>query len=491
MYHKNNHAFVLILLFIFSGSLFLFPVPGTEEYPDTVLGKRFQEVVKLFNEAEPQKWEEYLNQGFSNKFVKRMTRLEHLDVFNHHCDTYGNLQFKGITRATDFRGSARVWSESMEWWLELGIMLEEKPPHKIRGIYLDSGDAPGGWTPEKKFSHQEIVKNLEPFIKKLVAKDRFSGTVLLAKKGKVLFKGAYGLASKRFNVPNRIDTKFNLGSMNKMFTAVAVAQLVEKGKLSFEDTIDKYLDSGWINPDAAKKVKIKHLLTHTSGLGSYFNRKFMNSSRLLFRRLEDFQSLVKDEKLSFEPGTRWAYSNTGMLLAGAVIAKASGQNYFDYIREHIYKPAGMKNTDCYEMDRPVPNLAIGYDRAYNKKGPYWQNNIFLHVVKGGPAGGGFSTVEDLVRFAQALEAGKLISKKSAQLLMSPKPGLKSPDYGYGFGVGKAGDETIAGHSGGFPGINSILRIYRKSGYVYVILSNYSGGMSDVRTKLNALITSAL
>jgi CubicO group peptidase (beta-lactamase class C family) len=242
-----------------------------------------------------------------------------------------------------------------------------------------------------------------------------------------------------------------------------------------------------VQKETAEKVKIKHLLCHTSGLGSYFNKKFWESSRLLYRNLEDYKPLIKDDKPQFEPGTKWRYSNTGMFLLGAVIEKASGMNYFDYIRENIYKPAGMINSDCFEMDRPVPNLAIGYVKKYDDKGFYWRNNIYDHVVKGGPAGGGFSTVEDLLKFAQALRNNTLISSESFQLLTTPKPELNSPRYGYGFTISKKGDETIVGHSGGFTGIRSALRIFKKSGYTFAVMSNYSSGVTPVREKLESLL----
>ena len=132
------------------------------------------------------------------------------------------------------------------------------------------GSTPPDIEPAPKMTDREIVEELKRYLDKLTKADKLSGTILLAKNDSILFKGAYGLASKRFNAPNRIDTKFNLGSMNKMFTGVAVAQLVEKGKLSYEDLAGKYLDSTWIQKETAEKVKIKHLLTHTSGLGSFF-----------------------------------------------------------------------------------------------------------------------------------------------------------------------------------------------------------------------------
>ena len=139
---------------------------------------------------------------------------------------------------------------------------------------------------------------------------------------------------------------------------------------------------------------------------------------------------AKKEDLQFEPGTKWGYSNTGMLVAGKVIEAATKQSYFDYVRDHIYKPAGMLNTDAYELDYVTPNLAVGYQREQTSSGPRWRNNIFMHVIRGGPAGGGYSTVEDLLRFDVALRSGKLVGKKYVDLLTTPKPELQSPAYGY-------------------------------------------------------------
>src|SRR5687768_14816878 len=198
------------------------------------------------------------------------------------------------------------------------------------------------------------------------------------------------MANKDFNVPNRVDTKFNLGSMNKMFTGVAIAQLVEKGKLSFDDPLSKFIPD-FPDPESAKKIQIKHLLTHTAGLGGYFSKRYQDMSRANLRTVDDMMALAKqDEKLQFEPGTKWQYSNTGMLVLGKVIEIVSGQSYFDYVRENIYKPAGMVNSDSYELDRINTNLAVGYDKQFTDNGVAWGNNIFMHVMRGGPQGGGYS-----------------------------------------------------------------------------------------------------
>lgn len=265
----------------------------------------------------------------------------------------------------------------------------------------------------------DVVAELKAYVERLAQADSFSGAVLIAKDGKPLWSAAYGMADKNFNVPNKLDTKFNLGSMNKMFTAVAIAQLVERGVLSFDDPVSKWLPNA-LSDGTGDKVRIKHLLSHTSGLGSYFTDEWDNASRARYRSVDDFMAFAKEEKLAFEPGTRWQYSNTGMLVAGKVIEAATKQSYFDYVRENIYKPAGMINTDAYELDYVTPNLAVGYQRENSAAGPRWRNNIFMHVIKGGPAGGGYSTVEDLLRFDIALRSGKLVNRANVAILTTPK-----------------------------------------------------------------------
>ncbi len=191
--------------------------------------------------------------------------------------------------------------------------------------------------------------------------------------------------------------------------------------------------------------------------------------------MEDFKPLVQGDTLAFEPGERYQYSNTGMLLLGVVIESVTGGSYFDYVRDNIYEPAGMYNTDSY--------LAIGYiprrDRVYR-----WENNLYKHVIKGGPAGGGFSNVEDLHRFARALQTGKLVTPRTLERLWTP---YSTAGYGYGFGIGQGPFGKVVGHSGGFPGLNAGLEIYLDRGYIVAVLSNYDRAASPVVERVRQLI----
>src|SRR5262249_32005960 len=151
-----------------------------------------------------------------------------------------------------------------------------------------------------------------------------------------------------------------LGSMNKMFTSVAIAQLVQQGKMSYTDTVAKVLPD-YPNQETASKITVHQLLTHTSGLGDFFGPEYAQKKGNL-HELKDYLAFFANKPLKFEPGKDWAYSNAGMLVAGLIVERVSGQNYFAYIREHIYQPSGMKNSDSYEKTKPQSNQSVGYTR---------------------------------------------------------------------------------------------------------------------------------
>lgn len=459
--------------------------------PDNHAGRYITEFIEVINAADPKGSQAFIERSFAAEFRDSHTMDQHLDLFAMLHRQSGTLKYHSIRRyeeAKPAKESVFILKQTLtDAWMGLIMTVQPEAPFLISGMNIAPARTPSDQAPQPAISYDKLTAKLKHYLDRLVKVDRFSGTVLLAKDGQVIFKQAYGLASRRFDVPNKIDTKFNLGSMNKMFTAVAVAQLVEQGKLSFDDPISKYLSTDWLPIEALEKITVADLLGHTSGLGSYFSEEFMNASRARFRKVDDYKPLVSQSTLQFEPGADWAYSNTGMLLAGAVIEKVVAGSYFDYVRENICKPAGMINTDCYEMDRPVPNLAIGYSEITNPDGSVgWENNIFKHVVKGGPAGGGFSTVEDLLRFDRALRSNKLISKASRDRLWTATPQSEG-SYGFGFGIKDVDGGRVVGHNGGFPGINANLDMYLDTGITVAVLANCDSGAMMVSQKLRRLL----
>jgi CubicO group peptidase (beta-lactamase class C family) len=334
-----------------------------------------------------------------------------------------------------------------------------------------------------KMTDAQIVQDLRTRLDRLTADDKFSGAVLIAKGDKILFEHAYGFADHAFNAPNKVDTKFNLGSIGKMFTAVSVLQLVEQGKLSLDAKLIDVLPD-YVDKDIANRITIYQLLTHTSGLGDMFNEKFWSTPRDQFYTLQGFLPAFTGKPLLFEPGTRWQYSNAGFLVLGLVIEKVSGESYYDYVREHIFKPAGMINTDNYKPHDDVPNLAIGYTRLGAAPGTPHITTVEL-AFRGGPFGGGYSTVEDLFRFARALEEHKLLNKEYTERGMTGKVVTGNGTEKYGFGMYEDfinGVRTV-GHSGGSSGIDDNLDMYPDLGYTVAVMSNYEDAARAVYRRL--------
>jgi len=303
-------------------------------------------------------------------------------------------------------------------------------------------------------AQQTPIDQLTAAVDKAVADDKFSGVVLVAKDGAPLLSRAWGMADPAKGIANRPDTKFNLGSINKIFTTVAIGQLAAAGKLSLSDTISKHLPD--LNVPSADKITIEQLLQHKSGLGDIFGPKFMESHASL-RKLTDYVPLFAGKPLEFEPETSQRYSNAGFVVLGLIIEKLSGQNYYDYVRDHITKPAGMTDTASYAIDEDMPNRAIGQTKR-GPEGPLAarQSNSNTLPARGSSAGGGYSTAADMLRFSQALLADKLLPKRWT-------------DWVFGGKLDVPGQRNI-GVAGGSPGVNAVLEIAPP--YTVVVMSNF-------------------
>lgn len=453
--------------------------------PGGIEGRRIQSLLNTFNSGDTTQVRAFMEGECTEEFRDYAPMDGHFDVFLSILRMTGGVDFHSVRTyepPREDRTVVIVKDRNYGSWHGVTFWFDEGPDRLVSGIRVSEARTPTNFE-EPPLTEEVFVHEIEAFVEGLCERDLFSGTVLVAKGDEVLFTHACGEASKRFHAPIDLDTKFNLGSMNKMFTSAAVAQLAERGDLSFADPISAYVDDTWLPAEITEKVTVHHLLTHTSGLGSYFNDTYDRSSRKLFRAVDDYRALVEGDTLAFEPGSDWQYSNTGMLLLGVVIESVTGQDYFDYIRENIYGPAGMADTDCYDMDCPVENLAIGYFSSPDCEGG-WQNNLYEHVIRGGPAGGGFSTVGDLFRFARALREGVIVSGETLEILWTDH---HDAGYGYGFSIREGSAGKVVGHGGGFVGINANLDIFVDRDYVAAVLTNYDGAGAPVDTRIGELI----
>lgn len=460
--------------------------------PDTPAGKLLAFMLEAFNSGDEGQWMAFIDEHWKPSDEEGANERR-LGMFARLHSELGGLDLRRIEESTDYQITALLQGQRPSGpyeWVKATVYADSLAPHKVTMMSVRPGEDPKFDAPTGDLTDTQISEFVDKYLNEMTAEDKFSGTVLIAKDGIPFYSCALGQASKRYDIPNKLDTKFNLGSMNKMFTGVAIMQLVEQGKLSLEAPVGTYLPD-IPRKDIAEKVTIHHLLTHTSGMQDYWEEIF-NAHWWEIKTVAQMGELVFDDSLLFEPGADFHYSNSGPIVLGMIIEKVTGQDYFDYIREHIYEPAGMINSDCYEMDRPVPNLAIGYtkvdyDGNFDPEGG-WRNNLFMHVVRGGPAGGGFSTVEDLLRFDIALRSDKLISKESFDLLTTGKVDRRPGSmYAYLFQDRTVNGHRIVGHGGGAPGINAKLDMYLDSGYTVAVMSNYDGAANTVAKKIEDVL----
>lgn len=314
-----------------------------------------------------------------------------------------------------------------------------------------------------RLTQSEALASLQSRADGLAAEGRFSGAMLIEADGETIYRGTWGLADRATGAPVTLDTRFRLGSANKMFTAVAALQLVDQGRLALDGTVGRYLPD-YPNREIADKVTIRQLLTHTGGTGEIFTDEYA-ARRSEVRSLADYVAMFGARGPEFEPGSREGYSNYGYVLLGYIVERVSGKSYYDYVIEHIFAPAGMTDTGSLPEEVDVPGRAAGYTWSDGR----WAPNLDTLPYRGSAAGGGYSTLADLRRFAHALRAGTLLPLPL--VAEATRPQVDGGWYGYGFQTQGAGRSRHFGHGGGAPGMNAELRIYPESDVIIIALSN--------------------
>ena len=353
--------------------------------------------------------------------------------------------------------------EGYQRYNRMSVFVSAGNPPVITNITLMVIPPPAGAPVPARLTQQAAVAVWEAEIDKAASNGKFSGVWLWARNGKVITSGAKGKADREKGIDNTLNTKFRIGSMNKMFTAVATLQLVERGTLSLDDSVGKILPD-YPNTNVASRVKVRHLLSHTGGTGDIFGPEF-EAHRLELKTLQDYVKVYGARDLQFEPGSKWEYSNYGFLLLGVMIEKVSGKSYYDFVAENIYKVAGMTNSGSEPESVEVANRSKGYMRDQFEM----VSNEPTLPWRGTSAGGGYTTAVDLMTFADALMSNKLL--KAETLAEATRPRFEAGDYGFGFQVGRPSEVRTYGHGGGAPGMNGILRMYPESGQSVIVLCN--------------------
>ncbi|HEX3249835.1 MAG TPA: serine hydrolase domain-containing protein [Pyrinomonadaceae bacterium] len=313
---------------------------------------------------------------------------------------------------------------------------------------------------------------------------QFNGSALVAENGKVVYKEAFGMANMEWNIPNTPDTKFRLGSITKQFTATAILQLVEQGKIKLNGKLSDYLPE--YRKDIGEKVTIHHLLTHTSGIPSYTSQPgfFENVSRNPYK-VDEFVKKYASGDLEFEPGSKFLYDNSGYFLLGAIIERVTGKPYEQVLQENIFNPLGMKNTGYDHYNTIIAKRAAGYIKTRDS----YANAPYLDMSIPYAAGSLYSTVEDLYLWDQALYTNKVLSAQSKALMYTPF----LDGYAYGWVIRNAGfkqnneDVQVITHEGGINGFTTTIVRFPKEKNLIVMLDNtnteYLDRLSESITKI--------
>ena len=374
--------------------------------PETSAGQAMHIWFDAMNSRDPAKIQSYIDRYHRTSSVE-----DYLGLYEY----LGTLSLVRIEKSQANAISALLSVSNFDDLYRVDIVVDPDDGTKLGKIDMSPTERPDDLA-IARLSQADAIQALDEKANALAADNKFAGAMIIAKDGKEIFSKAWGLADRSNKIPNKVETKFRLGSANKMFTAVAILQLVDQGKISLSGKVGDYLPD-YPNRDIADKVTIRQMLTHTGSRAP-----------------------------EFEPGSAESYSNYGFVLLGAIIEKISGLSYYEYVDAHLFAPAGMTNSGFLPEDVAVAGRSIGY------------------------------TTEDMLKFANALQSGKLVPP--SLLGQASMPQTDSTWYGYGFQTRGKAEMANFGHSGGAPGMNADFRIYPQSGVVIVTLSNRDGPYAE-------------
>lgn len=450
--------------------------PKRIELPDTTLGRLMREWFAVIENGKDDEIRSFVEAHFSaNAFRFQQSAAEYVAFFRKLHEQSGGLEILQVTPETGAQPiSIIAKSKRGEHFALIRAGLDNTEKGKLAGLGVDktqSPDAPKLGAHPELLSEKEMIRAIKKDLDRRAAAGDFSGVVLIAKDDTILLEQAYGFADREAKIPNTTDTKFHLASVGKMFTAVAIARLVKEGKLSYTDTIAKVLPD-YPNKGVAEKVTIHQLLTQTAGFGTFFESPGFVKGKTYRNSTEEI-AVYKDEKLFFEPGTGWRYSNAGYSLLGAIIERLSGKTYLQYIEENIFKPLGMGQTYTDSSGTVAPKTSVFYRQSpLDPLGlePYLADKTLGQSQATG-FGGGFSTAPDMFKFLRAYRTGKLLGAEATQKMVNTKVnegGKGMRRYAYGIEEFDSNGELVRGHSGGG---RTDAQMLWNSGYTIIVQIN--------------------
>ncbi len=420
----RSNTLILVMFFCLTALFVFFATNGFAQAKDQ--SEKLQSVVdnffELYNSGDTAAYRKFLEPTVEN--AAQLNQV--LTGFNNAYRVIGKVDVKRVH--LNAQDNVEVWARDKRYdaWWKFSIYTDSLQRFKRRTIqpvpfedyFLQSGQLSVG----------QLRDSIHQYIKSKLGEE-FAGNVFIAKGHELIYANSFG--NNQNNQPNNFNQQFDLASMGKVFTAISILQLKDDGTLSLNDQVKEFIPE--LKNKAVANLTIQQLLTHTSGMGDFFETPLYEKLKDSLHNPRDFMPFFESDQLSFSPGKGWQYSNTGYSLLALIIERTSGTSYTNYIQHNIFDKAFMKNS-----------------------------------IVGGGAGGGYSTVNDLHKFSLALLNNGLLKEKTTKELISYTVNGK---YGYGTEHQVLAGENIIGHSGGFINVCTELNIYTKSDYIVIILSN--------------------
>jgi CubicO group peptidase (beta-lactamase class C family) len=320
------------------------------------------------------------------------------------------------------------------------------------------------------------VARMEQIVQEAVVKKTFMGAVLVAKGSDVLLSKGYGFANLEWDIPNSPSAKFRLGSITKQFTAAAILLLEERGTLKVDERVKTYMPD---LPTAWDRITVRNLLTHSGGIPNFTALPTYREMQVSPASLDKIIGMVRDRPLDFEAGEKMSYSNSGYIVLGALIEKLTGGSYADFVQKNLFAPLGMHDSGYDSNIAIIPHRAAGYVAGPNG----FANAGYIHMSVPHAAGALYSTTLDLLKWEQALFAGKVVSAASLQKMTTP---FKN-DYAFGLTIHTLKDRKVIGHDGGIDGFNTHMAYYPDSKVIVIVLGNVNGrAPTEIGAKLELL-----
>lgn len=403
-----------------------------------------------------------------------------LDLVKHMHDNFAPLEFHH-SEIAEFHGRpgmsdvlhiyARKKGATM--WTDIQFRVDPPPSHKLTSLGFIAEVAEPVYLPNGSIQHKETLAWLDKYIDKLHRDNALYGSITIAIGGTVQYAKHFGFSDADKKKAIDETTLFNLGSGNKMFTALCIAKLAEQGKLKYDDRVTKYL-SGFSDMTKADKITIHHMLSHTSGLGEYWAGQ-NNEAMKKFTTINEHLSLVYQAGFQFDPGSEYGYCNSNYIVLGAIIEKVTGMDYYEFVDQTIYKPSGMSLSGSFTYGDKTKNLAIPLSRSDKNEWIEAQ-----HGTRGSAAGGGYSNAHDILLFSKALKNHVIVKAETFSNMIADKTtGLKDAEgYGYGFILSKSGGQKAYGHGGTSKGVNFEFRYFPAEDITLVVFCNQDNGAYD-------------